>query len=91
MFFAKPLQRSNLCASHRQRRWLTHGELQNHHSELSTQSRRLVDWQPLLLRPVESVCLLAVVHAPEEGESALAAGKFILRRRAWKRGSARLP
>ena len=27
MFFAKPLQRSNLCASHRQRRWLTHGEL----------------------------------------------------------------
>ena len=26
MFFAKPLQRSNLCASHRQRRWLTHGE-----------------------------------------------------------------
>ena len=29
MFFAKPLQRSNLCASHRQRRWLTHGELIN--------------------------------------------------------------
>ena len=28
MFFAKPLQRSNLCASHRQRRWLTHGELE---------------------------------------------------------------
>ena len=27
MFFAKPLQRSNLCASHRQRRWLTHAEL----------------------------------------------------------------
>ena len=27
MFFDKPLQRSNLCASHRQRRWLTHGEL----------------------------------------------------------------
>ena len=25
--FAQPLQRSNLCASHRQRRWLTHGEL----------------------------------------------------------------
>ena len=30
MFFAKPLQRSNLCASHRQRRWLTHGELGSH-------------------------------------------------------------
>ena len=27
IFFDKPLQRSNLCASHRQRRWLTHGEL----------------------------------------------------------------
>ena len=24
MFFAQPLQRSNLCASHRQRRWLTY-------------------------------------------------------------------
>ena len=32
MFFAKPLQRSNLCASHRQRRWLTHGELIPHYS-----------------------------------------------------------
>ncbi len=28
IFFDKPLQRSNLCASHRQRRWLTHGELE---------------------------------------------------------------
>ena len=24
IFFAQPLQRSNLCASHRQRRWLTY-------------------------------------------------------------------
>ena len=30
IFFDKPLQRSNLCASHRQRRWLTHGELWRH-------------------------------------------------------------
>ena len=29
------------------------------------------------------------VHAPEEGYSANAGGKFILRRRAWKRGSER--
>ena len=35
MFFAKPLQRSNLCASHRQRRWLTHGELSCRSSHLS--------------------------------------------------------
>ena len=34
MFFAKPLQRSNLCASHRQRRWLTHGELIDNDSRL---------------------------------------------------------
>ena len=39
MFFAKPLQRSNLCASHRQRRWLTHGELINEEKNMTLRHR----------------------------------------------------
>ena len=65
MFFAKPLQRSNLCASHRQRRWLTHGELtarkprrptnppaNTHQPEKSPQVHGRVV-QAILCRPVE--------------------------------------
>ena len=40
IFFDKPLQRSNLCASHRQRRWLTHGELINLLERLNEEIKR---------------------------------------------------
>ena len=53
MFFAKPLQRSNLCASHRQRRWLTHGELNGGEAGIRTLGRGFSPYNGLANRRLQ--------------------------------------
>ena len=74
MFFAKPLQRSNLCASHRQRRWLTHGELLKRHNwpgnirELENTLERAVLLTESALIRVDDLSLGDLSPSPETGE-----------------------